>query len=169
MVHLLGITLPDNKSLKIALTSFYGIGHYRSSRILAALSIHQTATVGSLTEAQKTALSQILGTYVLENDLRRQTQRHIMHYKTIGSYLGKRHAMGYPVHGQRTQTNAKTARKLNRLDRRQFHTLFSFSQQKNINENILIKQRNTRNIYIKKFISCIMNCWNLYRKKILPL
>ncbi|CCJ29836.1 unnamed protein product [Pneumocystis jirovecii] len=134
MVHILGVVLPEHKSLKIALTAFYGIGHYRSSRIMASLSIHRTATVGSLTEAQRTALSQILSTFVLENDLRRQTQRHIMHYKTIGSYIGKRHAMGYPVHGQRTQTNAKTARKLNRLDRRQLSTI-SLQRNRHFNEN----------------------------------
>ncbi|QSL65570.1 hypothetical protein MERGE_002883 [Pneumocystis wakefieldiae] len=113
MVLLLGVVLPDHKPLRIALTTFYGIGYYTSSRIMASLSIHKTATVGSLTEEQLVALSHKLGTFVLENDLRRRMQGNIMHYKTIGSYIGRRHSMGYPVHGQRTRTNAKTARKLN--------------------------------------------------------
>ena len=49
----------------------------------------------------------------LESDLRRQVRNNILHHRTIGDYKGKRHAMGYPVRGQRTRTNAKTARKLN--------------------------------------------------------
>lgn len=49
----------------------------------------------------------------IESDLRRQVRNNILHHREIGNYKGKRHAMGYPVRGQRTSTNAKTARKLN--------------------------------------------------------
>ncbi|PPQ64640.1 hypothetical protein CVT26_002730 [Gymnopilus dilepis] len=53
----------------------------------------------------------------IESELRREIRENIAHQRMIGSYVGRRHAMHLPVRGQNTQTNAKTARKLNRLDR----------------------------------------------------
>lgn len=49
----------------------------------------------------------------IESDLRREVRNNILHHRAIGSYKGKRHAMGYPVRGQKTRTNARTARRLN--------------------------------------------------------
>jgi len=54
----------------------------------------------------------------IETELRREVRENIAHQRMIGSYVGRRHAMGMPVRGQNTQTNAKTARKLNRVERR---------------------------------------------------
>ena len=53
----------------------------------------------------------------IETDLKRELRENIAHHRMIGSYVGKRHAMGLPVRGQRTRTNAKTAKKLNRVER----------------------------------------------------
>ncbi|WVN88569.1 uncharacterized protein L203_103780 [Cryptococcus depauperatus CBS 7841] len=58
----------------------------------------------------------------IETEKKSAMQADIAHLRMIGTYRGKRHAAGYPVHGQRTQTNAKTAKKLNRVDRRNFGT-----------------------------------------------
>jgi small subunit ribosomal protein S13 len=44
-------------------------------------------------------------------------RENIKRLKDIGSYRGRRHAMGYPVRGQKTQNQTETARKLNRLER----------------------------------------------------
>lgn len=63
-----------------------------------------------------------LRSIVIEGDLRRQVLADIAHHRAIGTYVGRRHAAGYPVHGQRTQSNARTARRLNRIERRQFST-----------------------------------------------
>ncbi|CEH12422.1 s13-like h2th domain-containing protein [Ceraceosorus bombacis] len=63
-----------------------------------------------------------LRSIVLEADLRRVHVANIAHHRTVGSYKGRRHAQGFPVRGQRTQTNARTAKKLNRIDRRGFST-----------------------------------------------
>ena len=54
----------------------------------------------------------------LETDLKREMRENIAHQRMIGSYVGRRHAQGLPVRGQNTQNNAKTARKLNRVERR---------------------------------------------------
>jgi len=53
----------------------------------------------------------------IESELRRMIRENIAHQRMIGSYVGKRHAMHLPVRGQNTQSNAKTAKKLNQLDR----------------------------------------------------
>jgi small subunit ribosomal protein S13 len=53
----------------------------------------------------------------IESELRRMIRENIAHQRMIGSYVGRRHAMHLPVRGQNTQSNAKTARKLNQLDR----------------------------------------------------
>jgi small subunit ribosomal protein S13 len=53
----------------------------------------------------------------IETDLRREIRENISHQRMIGSYVGRRHAMGLPVRGQNTQTNARTARALNKIDR----------------------------------------------------
>lgn len=53
----------------------------------------------------------------IESELRREIRENIAHQRMIGSYVGKRHAMHLPVRGQNTQSNAKTAKKLNQLDR----------------------------------------------------
>jgi len=54
----------------------------------------------------------------IESDLRREIRENIAHQRMIGSYVGRRHAMGLPVRGQSTRHNSKTARKLNRVERR---------------------------------------------------
>lgn len=53
----------------------------------------------------------------IESELRRMIRENIGHQRMIGSYVGKRHAMHLPVRGQNTRSNAKTAQKLNQLDR----------------------------------------------------
>jgi small subunit ribosomal protein S13 len=68
-----------------------------------------------------------LANLVTESDLRRSVRADIAHHRTVGSYRGRRHAMGLPVRGQRTKTNAMMAKKLNksRVDRKMFSTLAS--------------------------------------------
>lgn len=123
MVHVLGVNIPDQKLVRIALTSFYGIGPATASRLCAKLSFHDTATVSSLTETQIAALANELSTMTIENDLRRAVRENIAHHRAIGTYVGRRHAMSLPVRGQRTRNNSKTARRLNRIERRGICTL----------------------------------------------
>lgn len=72
-----------------------------------------------LTEKGRTlGLGDRLRSLKIEVDLRREIRENIRHHKLVGSYVGRRHAMGLPVRGQRTHTNAITARKLNKVERR---------------------------------------------------
>ncbi|TIA88937.1 hypothetical protein E3P99_02316 [Wallemia hederae] len=140
MVYLLGVNLPDQKLVKIALTRFYGIGLSTSERICAYLSIHDKARIGQLPEHQMTSLSSFLSApptlpathalsdFKIEADLRRQVRSNIEHHRQIGSYKGRRHGQGLPVRGQNTHSNARTARRVNRLSSRGFMTSARQSQ-----------------------------------------
>ena len=57
---------------------------------------------------------------VIEEDLRRIMRNNIAHHRTVGTLTGRQHAMGLPVRGQRNKTNGKTAKRLNRIERRNF-------------------------------------------------
>ncbi|CAG8800412.1 44336_t:CDS:2 [Gigaspora margarita] len=113
VLHLLGVNLPENKIVRVALTYFYGIGHKTAQQICSKLSIHKTCKLHELSESQIQQISMELSNMKIETDLKREVINNIMHHRSIGTYKGKRHAMGYPVRGQRTKTNARTARRLN--------------------------------------------------------
>ncbi|KAH9934722.1 mitochondrial 30S ribosomal protein S13 [Fomitopsis serialis] len=137
MVHILGTLLPEKQLVKFALTHFYGIGHQTAARICARAQIHDRCKIRGLTSPQITTLTAFLSSpstaptlpsfplatldYVpprpLGAELRREIRDNIAHLRNIGSYVGRRHAQGFPVRGQRTHSNAKTARKLNRVVR----------------------------------------------------
>ncbi|KAF9580148.1 hypothetical protein BGW38_003326 [Lunasporangiospora selenospora] len=113
MLHLLGVNLPDQKLVQYALPLFYGIGQKAALKILGSLSIHKACRISELTETQINQLSSLLSDMTIESDLRKQIRANIMHHRSIGSYVGRRHAMALPVRGQNTQNNARTARRLN--------------------------------------------------------
>ena len=74
-------------------------------RLMARHYIHPAAKLGALSDPQLTALSASLSELTIENVLRRKLVENIKRLRDIGSYRGRRHAMGMPVRGQRTQNN----------------------------------------------------------------
>lgn len=74
--------------------------------------------MGVLPQRTITALTAELSTMTIENDARKVVQDNIKRLRDIGTYRGRRHAMGLPVRGQRTRTQISTARKLNKVDRK---------------------------------------------------
>ncbi|KAI9896216.1 hypothetical protein N3K66_008388 [Trichothecium roseum] len=119
MVFILGVNFNEQKLVKKALETFYGLGPTSSSRIMARFSIHNLAKVGSLSPRTVTSLTAELSQMTLEGDARKLLHENLRRLKNIGSYRGRRHATGHPVRGQRTQNQTATATKLNRMDRRQ--------------------------------------------------
>jgi len=71
---------------------------------MARLYIHPTAKVGSLANKQILDLTAELSNMTIENDLKRQLRDNIIRLRDMGSWRGRRHAMGLPVRGQRTRT-----------------------------------------------------------------
>ena len=109
MARLVGVDLPREKRLEIALTYIYGIGRTRADEILAATGISPDLRVKDLTDEQLVPLRDYIeANFKIEGDLRREVQADIRRKVEIGSYQGIRHRRGLPVRGQRTHTNART-------------------------------------------------------------
>ncbi len=110
MARLVGVDLPRNKRMVIALTYIYGIGPTRSAKILAACDISQDLRTDDLTEEDIKKLRNEISNYTIEGDLKREESLHIKRLSEINSYRGIRHRRKLPCRGQRTKTNARTRR-----------------------------------------------------------
>ena len=109
MARLVGVDLPRDKRIEIALTYIYGIGRTRAQQVLAATGVDPNARVHTLGDDELVKLrDEIEANYRVEGDLRREIQADIRRKVEIGSYQGIRHRRGMPVRGQRTHTNART-------------------------------------------------------------
>ena len=109
MARLVGVDLPRDKRLEVALTYIFGIGHTRALETLKATGISGDLRVHELNDEQLVALrDHIENNYQVEGDLRREASADIRRKIEIGSYQGRRHRSGLPVRGQRTRTNART-------------------------------------------------------------
>jgi small subunit ribosomal protein S13 len=108
MARLVGVDLPREKRMEIALTYIYGIGRTRSKETLAATGVDPNMRSADLTDEQLVKLRDwIEDKYQIEGDLRREVAADIRRKVEIGSYEGLRHRRGLPVRGQRTHTNAR--------------------------------------------------------------
>ena len=109
MARLVGVDLPREKRVEIALTYIFGVGRTRSQQALAATGVNPNTRVRDLTDTELVALRDHLEANVkIEGDLRREIAADIRRKVEIGSYEGIRHRRGLPVRGQRTKTNART-------------------------------------------------------------
>ena len=109
MARLMGVDLPRDKRMEIALTYIYGIGRTRAAALLTATGISPDLRSKDLTDDDVLALrEQIDAGFKVEGDLRREVQADIRRKMEIGSYQGLRHRRHLPVRGQRTKTNART-------------------------------------------------------------
>jgi small subunit ribosomal protein S13 len=109
MARLVGVDLPREKRLEVALTYIYGIGRTRAHETLAQTGVSPDVRVRDLTDDDLVKLRDwIEATYRVEGDLRREVASDIRRKIEIGCYQGIRHRRGLPVRGQRTHTNART-------------------------------------------------------------
>ena len=109
MARIVGVDIPREKRIEVALTYIYGIGRTRSQQILAATGISPDLRVKDATDEQLVALRDYIeANFTVEGDLRREVQADIRRKVEIGNYQGLRHRRGMPVRGQRTKTNART-------------------------------------------------------------
>jgi len=109
MARLVGVDLPRDKRMEIALTYIFGIGRTRSLATLKATGVSGDVRVKDLSEDDLVKLREhIEANYRVEGDLRREVSADIRRKIEIGCYQGIRHRRGLPVHGQRTRTNARS-------------------------------------------------------------
>ncbi len=111
MARLLGVNIPDNKRIEIALTYIFGVGKLTSSKILSQANIDKNTLTKELKNSELERIREIIGkNYKVEGDLKILTAQNIKRLKEINSYRGSRHIKKLPVRGQRTKTNARTKR-----------------------------------------------------------
>ena len=111
MARIAGIDLPREKRVEIGLTYIYGIGRPSAQKILAQTGVNPDIRVKDITEADLTKIREYIDKFMtVEGDLRRTVALNIKRLIEIGCYRGIRHRKGLPVRGQRTKTNARTAK-----------------------------------------------------------
>jgi small subunit ribosomal protein S13 len=109
MARLVGVDLPREKRLEVALTYIYGVGRTRALETLKQTGVNPDVRVRDLSDDDLVKLRDwIEANYRVEGDLRREVQADIRRKIEIGCYQGIRHRRGLPVRGQRTHTNART-------------------------------------------------------------
>jgi small subunit ribosomal protein S13 len=109
MPRVIGVDIPNNKRLDIALTYLFGVGKSTAKQVCGELSLDPNMKAGDLTEEQATTIANHLQRdYAVEGTLRRAIAGNISRLRDIGCYRGTRHRRGLPVRGQRTRTNART-------------------------------------------------------------
>jgi small subunit ribosomal protein S13 len=109
MPRIVGVDIPNEKSIWIALTYVYGIGRCTSEVILKEAKIEKGTKAGKLSEDELSRITQIIDrNYIVGGQLRRQVAQNIARLRDIGCYRGIRHRKGLPVRGQHTQSNART-------------------------------------------------------------
>jgi small subunit ribosomal protein S13 len=109
MARILGVDIPNEKPIEIALTYIFGIGLATARRILDEAKIERLARTKSLTDEEVSRIAvTIEKRCVVEGQLRRQISQNIQRLKDINCYRGQRHRRGLPVRGQRTRSNART-------------------------------------------------------------
>lgn len=107
-IRIVGVILPPNKHIRIALRSVYGIGPHRALEICKKIGIDPTVKVLTLNDDHATLILNAVNEYRVEGDLRREVAMNIKRLGDIKCYRGMRHKRGLPVRGQRTRTNART-------------------------------------------------------------
>ena len=108
MARIVGVDIPNDKPVKIALTYIYGIGRYTANQICENAKVDGMIRVKNLTDDQFAAIRNEIAKYKTEGDLRREVALNIKRLTEINCYRGLRHRRALPVRGQRTKTNART-------------------------------------------------------------
>jgi len=109
MPRIVGNDIPEHKQIWVALTYIPGVGKFSSEQILKEAKIDTSTKANQLSEDELSRITQIIDrSYIIGGQLRRQVAQNISRLKEINCYRGMRHKRGLPVHGQCTQSNART-------------------------------------------------------------
>jgi len=109
MARILGVDLPKNKKVRIALQYIYGIGPFVADRMITTIGLDGEKRTQDLTDEDVSKIViYIQNNFKVEGELRREVQQNIRRLIDIGSYRGSRHKKGLPTRGQRTKCNART-------------------------------------------------------------
>lgn len=111
MPRVLGVHIPDEKKIEIALTYVYGIGRTLSKEILKQANIPLDKKAKDLTQDELNKIKEVVETnYLVEGDLKRDIMMNVKRLKDINTWRGQRHSKKLPVRGQTTRVNSRTVR-----------------------------------------------------------
>ncbi len=109
MPRILGVDLPKEKRIEVALTYLYGVGQATARKALGEAQVHPDKRAKDLTDEEVSRLAHtIQSNCKVEGELRREVAGNIRRLIEVGTYRGLRHKKGLPVRGQQTRTNART-------------------------------------------------------------
>ncbi|RMI17176.1 MAG: 30S ribosomal protein S13 [Calditrichaeota bacterium] len=109
MARIVGVDLPRNKPVSIALTYIYGIGRATALKICQDTGVDPLTRVHELKDEEVRKIREnIQQNYKVEGALKAEVNMNIKRLIDINCYRGIRHKLGLPVRGQRTHTNART-------------------------------------------------------------
>ncbi len=109
MPRIVGVDIPNNKRVDVALTYIHGVGRTTAERVCRQLGFADELRAKDLTEEDvQKIVATLEKNHLVEGALRRQVAQNIQRLKEIGCYRGLRHRKGLPVRGQNTQSNART-------------------------------------------------------------
>ncbi|MCK5413540.1 MAG: 30S ribosomal protein S13 [Candidatus Pacebacteria bacterium] len=111
MPRILGVNIPEEKRMEIAMTYIKGIGLFSSRKILKNAKIDLSTRAKDITSEDISSIQKIIEKeYKVEGELKRIIMMNVKRLKEIGCYRGTRHSKGLPTRGQRTKTNNRTVR-----------------------------------------------------------
>lgn len=111
MPRIVGVNIPENKPIEIALTYIFGIGRFLSKKILTEAEIDSSLRASEITSQQTQRIKKIIESkYKIEGGLKRNIITNIRRLKNVNCWRGSRHIRGLPVRGQNTRTNSRTVR-----------------------------------------------------------
>lgn len=116
-MFILNVNFHEKKIVKKALQSFFALGPQTADRILAKYSIYPNQRLGTISPKTILQLTAELSVLTIDNDARKAVQDNIQRLRDMGTYRGRRHAVGLPVRGQRARNQIATPAKLNKLER----------------------------------------------------
>jgi small subunit ribosomal protein S13 len=109
MPRIIGVDIPKEKRIEIALTYIYGIGRSTANRVLKSAGVDPNARAKSLSDEEVARITSVIQNECkAEGDLRREVSANIKRLIEAGTHRGFRHRRSLPVRGQRTRTNART-------------------------------------------------------------
>jgi len=110
-MRIVGVNIPDQKTVPIALSYIFGIGRSLADVILNETGISKTKRAKDLTPEEVNKIQSFLEKkYKVEGELKQIIKQNIGRLKDIKAYRGIRHMRRLPVRGQRTKTNSRTVR-----------------------------------------------------------
>jgi small subunit ribosomal protein S13 len=110
-MRIIGINIPDNKRIEVALRYIYGVGPALSREIVSRAKINPDKRAKDLSPEEGNKIKEIIeANFKVEGELRQLIRQNVSRLKNIQSYRGLRHGRKLPVRGQRTKTNSRTVR-----------------------------------------------------------